>query len=543
MRNKEFLKLLKKNKSKSNSGFTLTELLIGLVMSTIVVAGLGWGLMQMLRTTATETTKVASRNETSRAFNFIADEVKAAQAIEVDSSLLNINNNDPTDSSGVAANYPPLVDSSSNPITPVLALQIPGVTQRVVYSVAPPQTSTWNGPLVIYRWGPNLNADGSYSDSTNVANWTNEALVDGVSDEAQTTTCDVDGDGTDDTVTYLGFYACVEDNDGDGVTENDVTTDLNGDGVADAGDGADTDGVSITAQLYLAADTDSGVYKTDSQVVARARVAPLRKPELSATKLLEFRSLNPQYGRSGCWTVRNDFGQGDDPTALPNSGNELSNVMTWIHENNRQPQPLNINTNEPLTIVASAFGGLGNNCLARGNKHKRIWDSTNNAYRYVDSAGNPLDPNTDDGTFRVAANGTEEIHTYEHKIWHTIDFSDHDTFNGSNSNVGTDVTQSNSNPRGNDTVRIFKNGDRIDSSADYDGYDMENDGTSEQTSLEAFLRSKGYVDSNGEVALQPNQRIIAFEIGQDVAGTNANPIPGFDLQDNIFLMTSDAFTY
>ena len=574
MRNKEFQKLLKKNKSKSNSGFTLTELLVGLVMSTIVVSGLGWGLMQMLTTTQRETSRVNSRNETSRAFNFIADEVKAAQAIEVDTSLSNINNNDRTDNNGVAANYPPRTDDADGTITgtanssipPVLALQIPGVTQRVVYSVAPPQTNTWKGPLVIYRWGPNLKADGSYSDPTNVDEWKNEALIDGVSDVAQTAICDADGDGTDDTVTYLGFYACVEDNDNDGVAEdapdtngdgtinaNDTgASDLNGDGVIDNGDRADDDGTSITAQLYFAADTDSGVYKADSQVVARARVAPLRKPGLSATKLLEFESLNDNYGRNKnddpntpCWTVRNDFGQGDDPTARPGSGDELTNVMTWIHEDNRRPQPLNIDTSQPLTIVASAFGGLNSDCLARGNKHKREWDSSHNEYRYVDSAGNTIDPNTDDGSQRVAADGTEQLHTYEHKVWHTIDFSDHDTFNGEDSSLGADVTSSNSNPRGDDTVKIFKDGDRIDSSADYQGYDADDtandDGTRDQSSLEAFLQSKGYVNNSGEVVLEPNQRIIAFEIGQDVAGTDASPNPGFDLQDSIFIITSDAF--
>ena len=205
----------------------------------------------------------------------------------------------------------------------------------------------------------------------------------------------------------------------------------------DNGDGADTDGVSITAQLYFAGENENGVYKTDSQVVARSRVAPLRKPALRAKKLLTVTPLPSNYGRNidgdednPCWTVRNDFGQGNDPTARPGSGNELTNTSTWIHEDNRQPQPLNIDTSEPFTIIASAFGGTNEQCLARGNKQKRIWDNTNNEYRYVDSTGNAIDPSTDDGSGRINADGSEEIHTYEHKIWHTIDFSNLDTFNG-----------------------------------------------------------------------------------------------------------------
>ena len=542
MRNKEFQKLLKKNRSSSNSGFTLTELLIGLVMSTIVIAGLGWGLMQMLTTTQRETTRVNSRNETSRAFNFIADEVKAAQTIEVDMSNANLSIvDDPATPDVDEAVAPGFTLPTGGTVR--LALRVPGVTQRVIYSVAPaPNNSTWKGPLVIYRWGPNLTAAGAYSDPNNVANWTNEALIDGVSNDNQTVVCDADGDGTPENVTYQGFYACVVDD--------------NGDGVADA---EDTDGTSITAELYFAADTENGVYTTDSQVVARARVAPLRKPELSQTKLLEFESLTPQFGRAGCWTVRNDFGQGDDPTALPNSGNELTNVMTWIHEDNRRPQPINIDTEQPLTIVASAFGGLSSDCLARGNKYQREWDSTNNEYKYVDSQGNNIDSQYDDESDEdfdarlasngVPANGGEEIHTYEHKVWHTIDFSDHDTFNGSDSsladspNVSREASNSPADGQsGAGEVKIFKNGDRIDSSADYQGYDADNTGNRDQTSLEVFLQSKGYVDDSGVVTLEPNQRIIAFEIGQDQAGTDVSPNPGFDLQDNIFLMTSDVFT-
>ena len=583
MKNKEFRKLLKKNKSNSNSGFTLTELLVGLVMSTIVVAGLGWGLMQMLRTTQTETSKVASRNETSRAFNFIADEVKAAQFMEVNMSSTHLATVDNAATPDINEEVAPDFSLPSGG-TVRLALRVPGVSQRIIYYVAPPQTATWNGPLVIYRWGPGLKADGSYIDDPtsnlrvdNPAGWRREALIDGVSDETLTAVgCDMDGDSSDDT--YEGFFACIVDDDGDTIvdaagnpvldaagnpvkenatdTNGDGTidsndsgaTDINRDGVVDNGDGADTDGVSITAQLYFAGGKDTDVYKTDSQVVARARVAPLRKPELNETKLLEFEPLPFNYGRNinndpdnPCWTVRNDFGQGDDPTARPGSGNELQNTMTWIHENNRQPQPLNIDTNEPLTIVASAFGGLNNQCLARGNKHKRIWDSINNEYRYVDSAGNALDSDTDDGSFRVAADGTEKIHTYEHKVWHTIDFSDPDTFNGTDSTVGPEVTSSDSNPRGDNTVKIFKNGDVVSNDADYSGYDENNDGISDQDSIVDFLRDQGYVNENGEIELEPNQRIIAFEIGQDDAGTDSNPNPGFDLQDTIFIMTSDAF--
>ena len=560
MKNKEFQKLLKKNKSKSNSGFTLTELLVGMIMSIFVVGALGFGLMQMLSTTQKETTRVNSRTESSRAFNFIADEMKAAQTVEVDMS--------PTNIAAVATDF----DGDG---TVRLALNVPGVTQRVIYSVGE-ATDNWNGPLVIYRWGPNINANGKYSDPLDTSDWQNEALIDGVSDVDQDVTCDADGDGTAETFTYKGFYACVVDDDEDPIVENavdtdgdgdidkDDTADLNGDGVADAKDGADTDGTSITAQLYFAADTANGVYTTDSQVVARARVAPLRKPELREPEPVYFESLNPQYGRfinndpnRPCWTVRNDFGTGKNPSFDPDLSSPhpdaLSDILTWVHEDNRQPQPLNIDTTKPFTMVASAFAKADPNgqdfyqCLAKGNKYKQKLvsindDGSNAIYSNVDENGNDVDDAN-----KVAANGEEKIHTYENKVWHTIEFpesGDTDaeiaakqaTYNG-NATDNYDV-------KGDGTVYMFRNDSTV---PDVGGYDANDNGvldSGDQPSLRQILQDKGLADSNGNIIeskLQANQRIVVFEIGQTEPGTNENPNPGFDLQDSMFIMTSDAF--
>jgi len=561
MKNKEFYKLLKKSHSKFNSGFTLTELLIGLVMSTIVVAGLGWGLMQMLTTTQRETTRVSSRNETSRAFGFISDEVKAAQTIEVDMSSGNI--------STVAPNF-----TLPTGGTVRLALQVPGVDERIIYYVAPP-TATWNGPLVIYRWGPGLDANGSYIAATspsqqrvnNPNGWEREALIDGISDVNQTVDCDNDGDGTAESIGYQGFFACVVDDDNDGITENNATADLNGDGVVDAGDGADNDGLSITAQLFFAADTENGVYTTDSQIVARARVAPLRKPELREPEPVYFESLNPQYGRPGCWTVRNDFGIGKDPRFDPNEtsphADALSEILTWVHADNRQPQPLNIDTTKPFTMVASAYGGVNGDgsenseCLARGNKYKQKLvsisdDGSNPIYGNIDESGNDVDEDN-----KVKADGKEEIHTYENKVWHTIEFPEggddaaeiarkEATYNGAEAD--------NADVKGDGTVYMFKADSTI---PDVGGYDANDNGIIEtaagdQPSLREFLRdpnqdgdnSDAYVNADGSIIsgkLKDNQRIVVFEIGQTVPGTDADPNPGFDLQDNMFIMTSDAF--
>lgn len=566
MKNKEFHKLLKKNRSKSNSGFTLTELLIGLVMGTIVVGALGLGLTQMLRTTGGAASKSKTRSETARAFSFIADEVKAAQAIEVDSSTGTLNTVDDPATPGDESIAPSFTPPAGG--TPRLALQVPGVSERIIYSVAPaPAGAAWNGPQVIYRWGPNFSDTGGYSDPNNTANWINEALIDGVDNTDQTITCDVNGDGTAETITYQGFYACVVDDDGDGGTVENLTdtngdgkidsadgADINGDGEVNADDGADTDGTSITAQIYFVGQSDTGIHQTDSQVVARSRVAPLRKPELQEPEPVFFTSLNPQFGLPGCWTVRNDFGAGSDSRALPGTTDALENVMTWVHENNRQPQPLNIDKSKPFTMVGSAFGGASDSCLAKGNRYKREWDETTSQYQYINP--NPDDDDDTDDIFiiqadgetdedfkarlkieGVATDGLELVNTYKEQVSHTIDFQDEATYNGVD---GTD----NDNPdvAGDGSIYMFRNDSNV---PEIGGYDADNDGNPDQDSLRKTLFDKGYVDSNGDVIpgkLEPNQRIVVFELGQDKPGEN-DVNPGYDLQDSMFIMTFDDFAF
>ncbi|MEM9510066.1 MAG: hypothetical protein AAGA16_20675, partial [Cyanobacteria bacterium P01_E01_bin.35] len=199
MKNKEFQELLRKNNS--NSGFTLMELLIGLFMSIFVVGALGFGLMQVLRTTQSETSKVAARNETSRALDFISDEVKRASTIE----------NDSTNATGF---------SLTAAKTVVLALNIPEVNtsatlgsdgdatteERIVYFLQSATGTNWQGPLVLYRYGPPLDANGNY---TNAA-WDEEALIDGIDDTViNGSPCDAGDILSPDIATASGFHACI----------------------------------------------------------------------------------------------------------------------------------------------------------------------------------------------------------------------------------------------------------------------------------------------------------------------------------------------
>lgn len=594
MRNKEFQKLLKKNKSNSNSGFTLTELLVGLFMSIFVIGALGFGLMTVLRTTQSEGSRTAARNEASRALDFITDELRRAQYVEVDTSITHLATIDDAATANideeVAPTFSPLTDSAGNDIVPSLVLKLPDVDERIIYTVAPAQ-DPWKGPLVIYRWGPNLNANGSYSNANTPGAWSSQALVDEIDNTTQSLDCD--GDGTDET--YQGFFACVVDNDGDAFTENatdtnsdgeitanddptdtngdgaitaaDGFTDTNGDGVIDASDditdmnsdgeinaedGADVDGKAITAQLYFTGGTianggNSG-YSADTQAVARARTAPENNSEDLSSYTMSFRTLNPSFAcnttSSENWKMRTDFGK---------SFSDPDDLTQWNHQSNRQPQPIKI-TGDTLVITSIPRDTTGNCLNSRANNGREADRTPPRDFSGNKTLGESEDWTTNDDVVAIS---------------HAINFSDPRTFNGdpasctsypcASSADGKVFTQKNSaSAAENPAVKILKHGSIV---PDYGGYDPEGDGTDadgdgsvdtgNQQSLGEFLASQSPplavedgIHANGNTKyvitdkLQPDERIIAFEIGKD---TISSSDPGVDFQDNIFVVSSKAF--
>ena len=546
MKNKEFQKLLKKNKSKSNSGFTLTELLVGLVMSIFVVGALGFGLMTVLRTTRSETSKVAARNEASRALSFISDEVRRARTIETNLANANIGAGSGTgaffDVSGTNINSATgtLNTNASTNKKIVFALDIPEVStsgtfdsdddatttnERIIYYLKSASGTNWKGPLVLYRWGPPLDTDGSYSDGT----WQEEALIDGINDThisnnpctAGNLTPPILPSGTTPTLSSTaissfasGFYACVEGNN--------------------------------TAQLYLTGgiDTATGATDTttgDTKVVARARTAPANRTDIFNSIRWSFDRIGDAYhcGTSGTWRMRTDFG---------NNASDTDDTISWIPDPavQRQAQPIEVDPTKPLTITSSPIGAIG--CNSIGNDYR--YDSANNT--------DELDA---DGKL-IPTDGTEVLSQYDVKVSHTINFGDPVTFNGDrDNNVPYNVTQVDSTNPG---VQFLKRGSNV---PQYGGFDENNNGDlsdpNDQPSLGKFLydQKRAVLKNPGDNPNLPgtqfvipetssdstikllgdDQRIIAFEVGQTATTINGNDNPGFDLQDNIFIITSDIF--
>jgi Tfp pilus assembly protein PilV len=517
MKNKEFYKLLKKNKS--NSGFTLTELLVGLFMSIFVIGALGFGLMTVLATSQSENSKVKARTENSRALDFISDEVRRARTIQ------SFANN---------TNAPSFTTTSK---TVVLALDIPEIsdsatidtdnnattkTERVVYYLKSTALGSWKGPQVLYRWGPPLNADGSYGTGT----WSAQALIDGINNTTVSSPC---ATGTVSPATPTGFYACIT--------------------------GTNTAQLFLTGQTKTASGRYDDSQTNDSQVVARARdtLADKTDTNTSVTWAVEGIGDALNCGGTQTWDMRTDFS--NDVQNRETQVSDPNKNVTWIRtpgSGSKQPQPITINPDNPLEITSTAQGG---GCTS----------------------------------------------TAPEPISHKIDFKDPRTFNGDHK---TDTLQNSSNVKEKDgisaheRVHFFKQGFNIPT--EYKGYDANQNGeyeeaSGDQRSLGRFLYEKGlaipvgnpvgdpdlstttfklptredlqaYLESsdlesfftskhptwtdaqkqeykNKFKVLGNDQRIIAFEVGQTspklADGTTNNP--GFDLQDNIFVVTSDVF--
>lgn len=206
---KKLLKILKTRNS--SAGFTLIELLVAASITTIVVGLTGTGMVSITQNNKKAKAETERRVELNRALDFIADEIRQAKPIA-------------TDASANLATVAPGFNSSGR--TPVLTLQIPGVSQRVIYYIES-SSSPWLGPKVISRWGPIFGANGNYAPASvsndppvgcstttacNPRSWDGNALVDLIVDSTPTLNPDCSTGWTPNpsVASRTGFYTCVD---------------------------------------------------------------------------------------------------------------------------------------------------------------------------------------------------------------------------------------------------------------------------------------------------------------------------------------------
>lgn len=558
MSNKKIRKFLKKNQP--NSGFTLTELLTGLFMSAFVTGALGFGLIQILRTTSSEQAKSSARRDTSRAIEFISDEVRRARTIEPDASNANLPGTPgpiPAGSTIVLALDIPEISDDADTVNNLGVDADVATTERVVYYLTSNAGTNWQGPQVLFRYGPPLDANGNYT----TANWGNEALIDGIDNNPIAASPCTGGDTLNPPLASnpSGFYTCL----------NDAAS-------------------ATSAQLFLTGGIDTiannGTSNDDSytaatQVVARAKNATVASALPTATTPIFFRSLGADFicdSTTGApWTMRMDFANSAfsdpsvdttvaDASAGVDSSRTAANLNSstmWIHDENRKPQPININESNDLTIFSVPVNSSG--CGSRSENEPLTENS-------------PLDS--------ILENNFNLSHTirFQETVTNRPAGTDTDfwkTFNGNNDDPSVSGNYNNPNVTGDGRVLVLKNGSRIEAGASidtssnqaaaplYEGFDPDGPGgVAPKPTLGEFLAAS--VDENGnsyatlisgsiaggdavyEVNLNDDERIIAFEIGQTDNGFegvdydgdgDTEQHPGFDVTDNVVLVRSDVF--
>jgi prepilin-type N-terminal cleavage/methylation domain-containing protein len=197
-------------------GFTLIELLVAIAITGIVITLTGSGLYTLMNANQRSQTETTERLELEQALAFMTDEIKMSKQITFSLPATSDKYSSFRQASGSSAKEIILV---LNPATNS------ELTDPIIYYLAdPPNRSVWNGPRVIYRWGPTLMQNGKYSDGngkdiseksfdpTVGVEYYNEVLIDRIGDTvsgAAKIDCDRNHQAVPIVAKRLGFYACI----------------------------------------------------------------------------------------------------------------------------------------------------------------------------------------------------------------------------------------------------------------------------------------------------------------------------------------------
>ncbi|HCF25812.1 MAG TPA: prepilin-type cleavage/methylation domain-containing protein [Cyanobacteria bacterium UBA11049] len=203
---------------KRTAGFTVVELLIAILISTIVITIAGFALVTIASISQKAEAKIERRIDLSRAFDFMTHEIRMARRINrTDTTVANgttITLENVVTNSGLnvsnLGSYGTLVLYLEIPITGNIPASCPSGSPSptnydiVVYDIRP-KTGSWLGPSTINRYGRIPKRDGTIDPcSDSVAS---DVLVDSISDTDVSLSCNspgvLSGSG--------GFHACVNE--------------------------------------------------------------------------------------------------------------------------------------------------------------------------------------------------------------------------------------------------------------------------------------------------------------------------------------------
>ncbi len=184
------------------AGFTITEVLLASSMMVIVISVAGIGVINLLRSDYRANADSEIQNNLNRTLEFVSDEVRRAKIIP-DSEAAIMTDKLPEGARAV------LAFQILNPSNPGQFLP----NQLVYYTTSPGPESSLTGPRILWRYGPNLDANGNYITPADVATWISSPVTDRLAAPAPAPDgiCPEDFNliAVNPNPVVDGFYACV----------------------------------------------------------------------------------------------------------------------------------------------------------------------------------------------------------------------------------------------------------------------------------------------------------------------------------------------
>jgi type II secretory pathway pseudopilin PulG len=184
------------------AGFTITEVLLAGVMMLIAVLVSGIGVINLLRSNYRANADSEIRNNLNRTLEFVSDDLRRARIIApteaaIDTTQVPDWGKIKVDKEALAV----LAFQIPDPNNPIIAL--PG---QIVYYTTDPENSL-TGPRVLWRYGPNLDANGNYDITSS---WQHSPVTDMLAEDAVNPNCPTDFNRIPANPSSAdGFYTCV----------------------------------------------------------------------------------------------------------------------------------------------------------------------------------------------------------------------------------------------------------------------------------------------------------------------------------------------
>lgn len=151
-------------------GFTLTELLAYVTISSVLLTGIGIVLNNIVRESSENQKETLREQEINKALDLIAQEVRTAEEISTNPTR-------PSQLDKLSNTFPDKVSKSK----PILVVKGSNLSSPIVYEIANLKDSTvWQGPMAIYRWGPSIKSSGNYANPGSPSKWQSNILIDSI---------------------------------------------------------------------------------------------------------------------------------------------------------------------------------------------------------------------------------------------------------------------------------------------------------------------------------------------------------------------------